>query len=306
MNLYRFQLDPSAFAFDRRDPRFSPALPNPHQKLEVEKITADTTGLHTHFRGHPWPMHGFPFAEAVAACDVVKRHTLSLVKLVRRAEFKWIIRAAALLPWPLKRAALQAALAEWTAFAERTLNTVGFPDGLTGTVILQADLRTPVARAIYANVEEFLGQLALDPALARRTATIAATLVDYDDAYRYRLQDLANETTNYDLRVQPATELERLAGILAAREQDPESRLLESLSLARVALLSGQIRAAWRTALFNTERQFHQLKPDAADRYWMAQRTGYAFGTRPPQNPEPRLSAVALAQAETPQALVTA
>lgn len=278
MNRFRFQLEPSAFVFDRRDPRFSPALPPPAAPLVVEKLSVDEAGLHTHFRDHEFPMHGFPFAEAVAACDIVKRHTLSLVRLVRRPEFKWVIRAAALMPWPLKRAALQAALDEWTAFAERTLNTVVFPDGLTGTVILQADLRTPVARVIYAIVEEFFAQLALDAGLSRRAATIAATLVDYDDAYRYRLQDLAGETTNYDLRVQPAAELERLAGLLAAREHDPASRLIELLSLARLAFLSGQVRAVWRTALFNTERQWHQLRPDAADRYWMAQRPDYVFG----------------------------
>jgi hypothetical protein len=128
-------------------------------------------------------------------------------------------------------------------------------------------------REIRKMAKEFLLALGIKSSFPKDIAH----LIEYDTAYRYRIEDILSETTKEKLLKNPRKEIKRLAEIFKQRE--PKGHLFQKFnyfsSLARLALLHPKIKRAFKKALEVVD--FKQMQLDEADRYHVLKYSGYDF-----------------------------
>jgi len=78
---------------------------------------------------------------------------------------------------------------------------------------------TPTTLQIYLFISNLINSLGVNVLVAMDFANIVATLFEYDDAYRYRLNDLMSETTKEAMIANFAGETKRLLEISEKREE---------------------------------------------------------------------------------------
>lgn len=139
---------------------------------------------------------------------------------------------------------------------------------------IKEEYLTPCAKGLKGLIRDFLTNLDLP---AENTAKILAHLIEYDAAYRFRLQDLLSETTQKRLIKNPRKELQRLNRINAEREIDnwPRERMNLVFKGISLLLLLPSIKKAFIMAVQNTDLTLLQL--DEGDRYWVSYRKNYNF-----------------------------
>jgi hypothetical protein len=200
---------------------------------------------------------------------------MSLIHTFALKELKWTFLGFVFTSWKKKIKILETALYQYCTFADRTYNTVLFPDGLRGTIYLKEQYYSLFSREVMFLVSEFLQELGISENVAKSTGKIIGTMFEYDDAYRYRVEDIMSETDNFTFRSQPRSELKRLGAIMANRDHEVGHKFQTGIRLVRFALLSRKVRNAFRSAVFMSE--FKNLQLDAADWYHVLHRTGYDY-----------------------------
>ena len=98
------------------------------------------------------------------------------------------------------------------------------------------------------------------------TAKIMAHIFEYDDAYRYRLQDIIAECDTQTLFSNPTGECIKLIDILIRREHS-EGMKAKWRKLYFFAWLLIPLKFWFIDKFFKVD--FDNLKPDEADKYWM-------------------------------------
>lgn len=144
--------------------------------LTVERIEFNK-GIFIHLKGHAYPQKGLPTPQAISAINVAKGFL--------RVAMKWWY----ILPFLGQKRFIQG------------FNLVCWP--ILQPYVLKYEFMTPTSQAIYDALKDIDIQF----------AKIVAHVVQYDSAYRYRLQDLANETNELNSK-----EIRRLIKINKARD----------------------------------------------------------------------------------------
>ncbi len=225
-------------------------------------------GVLVHYKDVPYPRKGYPFPEAVASVNIVKR---MLMKLLRY-------------PIPLivhrKRA-----IADIAEIGERILQPY----------IMRPELMSPVASELQNILNVFLTRLGIETGTAKSFARVVGTVIQYDNAYLFRLEDLFSETAPLELMINPRREVKRLASIFIEREkgahieqnkEHPEyhkidhykivaDKFRKAANMLALLLLSGKIRRAFIDAI--NRSNFGRLQYDDIDRYWVSLRNDYNF-----------------------------
>jgi hypothetical protein len=153
-------------------------------------------GIFLAVTGADFPLKCYPDASAVFATNLVKAMIIETLKLVG----KWY-----LLPFLLlinKQKALD-------AFNRVALKAVS-------PTLLKDECLTNFSRETKRFIEVFVSKLGLTG--GDQLAVIVSNLIDYDNAYRLRLEDVLSETSKYRLLKNPRKEIRRLVGILKERE----------------------------------------------------------------------------------------
>ena len=123
---------------------------------------------------------------------------------------------------------------------------------------------TPVAREILSIIPIRLG-------------TLMAFVLEYDAAYRLRLQDLLSETSKEEMVKQPIREILRLLKINKRRDYEIVHRKIRNFAYIFIlALLFPPFREKFKKSLQRSN--FQNLQLDDGDRYWLKQRTDYKYG----------------------------
>ena len=109
---------------------------------------------------------------------------------------------------------------------------------------------------------------------------LLVTMLEYDNAYLLRLQDLANETTVQRLINNPVVEFKRLFSILKERDQNPKmhNHFGSALFLVRIMMLIPRVRKAYQVALLSVD--WSKIQMDETDRYHCLRWNVYNFGGR--------------------------
>ena len=205
---------------------------------------------------HPdakYPRKGFPTADALWSCGVIKRLFILLLKLPL-----WILIFTPKL-----------AIEELKHF-----NEIGYK--LLKHHILKLHMMTPVAKELHICIKTFLVHLGVEKAIAYETACILSHLVEYDDAYRYRIQDLFTESSKEALLKSPIKEIKRLRKLQKERDsQGIVDKFDRFAIILTVLLLIPKVRKAFDYTLRCS--MFDKLQRDEADTYWILNRSDYKY-----------------------------
>lgn len=124
-----------------------------------------------------------------------------------------------------------------------------------------------MCRAAF-NFANFLHGILLDAGIehdiAKEVAFNIAQIVEYDDAYRFRLQDMANELDVDNFLKSPQQEIERLIVIFTKRSTSGVP-----LKLKPVFKLIKILTFFTKKSLIRNVRFLKDMQPDEHDRYWM-------------------------------------
>lgn len=193
-------------------------------------------GIRIYLAGHPQPVKGYPTGEAIQAINVIKKLAVAILG-------SWY---AVLTPRYTLKSFVGASIVALRPY------------------LLRSEYMTPVARELRA-------MLAL---LGTDAAAVISHIVEYDSAYRLRLQDMLSETSRTRLAECPIRELWRLVAVNRARDYLAVHNKVRRIAwLLTLALLWPPFRAAWRRAILGS--MFVNLQLDDADRYWLERRTDY-------------------------------
>ena len=135
---------------------------------------------------------------------------------------------------------------------EKTLTAFnGFADKCLNQWYLVSEFWTPTSYAIWVFLYYFLKGVGVNKGVSNRTAEIVSTLFEYDDAYRYRLNDLMTATTKAAMIHGFFGEVKRLLELNAKREHtsDVNSKFRSIYLTLRFACLIPKVKCAIIKAL---------------------------------------------------------
>lgn len=222
-----------------------------------------TDGVHIHVVGAEFPKKGFPTPEAIWAINHVKKAFIESVKIAHSMQL--IPAAIAFLVLPK------------SGFIEKLLssfNRLSF--GALSPFIMSPKYMTPLARELEQFITDILIELNITEGNAKTFASMFSHVIEYDSAYRYRLEDLFSETSAERLQ-NPRREIVRLARIARDRElnDDVRAKFASMATILGLVLLSPSLRKAIRKSA--RKAKFESLQYDKADYYWCLLRTDYDF-----------------------------
>lgn len=249
-------------------------------------------GIEVFYKDIPYARKGYPSPESVSAVNIVKRLFIESIKVFSTPEL--LIGGLACLISPRRTKIVGKIISAFNRLAY----------GIVSPYMLKPELMTPCSSELQGIIYAFLIRIGIDKDQARHFAEIFGTLIQYDNAYLYRIEDLCSETTKEKLMMNPRKEIKRLTALFLEREKrkgqvdlkiiaDPlahshmdnpnyysVSRKFKIVSrLISFALIFPKTRKSFIKAIENSE--FERLQYDEADRYWVRGRTDYDFFGEP-------------------------
>lgn len=143
---------------------------------------------------------------------------------------------------------------------------------------LRNQYRTAGALELSNIIFNFTKPFVLKERFADQFATIISHIIEYDNAYRLRVIDIASETTKEALVDNPRKEIKRLLGIIYDREimfDDVKTKFKSISFILRLFLLIPRFKKAFKNAI--EKSNWERMKYDNIDRYWACLRTDYNF-----------------------------
>ena len=153
----------------------------------VDKITFDG-GIKQYITGAEFPCKGYTPPETLWACGFAKR---LLVEGVKTLSF-WSL----FIGW-------RKLLFSYTDICWKVMSPH----------IMKYEYMTPVAQELQDLIHNFLIRLDVPEETATNFSKIFSHLIEYDNAYRYRVEDILSETTIEALNDNPRKEIKRLCKI---------------------------------------------------------------------------------------------
>lgn len=234
----------------------------------------ESGGIFVHYKGMPFPAKGFPTPEASFRNDIVKRITLTIAKGFTGPELILPAAMFAILPWKLKKKAINRVLENYCRIGQWLF--IGS--------FQKYERLTPTAKAVRKIVDSMCVSLGLSDDVIQMLGKVVSHIIELDDAYRYRLQDLMSETSKTELSELPFNAVSRIAEIAYKREKMAAVRsTLKAVSaLMHVIVVYPKTRKAFKRAISNLSiDEFKGMQLDNADRYHVLLRDDYDFTGRP-------------------------
>lgn len=241
---------PPAEAFEVQINREKAIVSENQIVLNLQKVEYPPTGgILLWFENCEYPRKGFPFPAAGLATNLCKRVLIEAVKLN-------------LFLNPLAKLI-------------RSYNAICFRE--MEPYVLKDSLLTPFAGETKKFVSYFLSNFKVPSQEANQFAAVISSIFEYDDAYRYRLQDLFTESSKSNFIKNPRKEIRRLAEIYSKRELSHivSAKFKRTVWLMSFMLLVPSVRRAFIRAVNHSD--FIRFRFDASDRFWMSYRGDYLF-----------------------------
>lgn len=213
-----------------------------------------------------FPVKGFPTPEAMWSLNMIKKTFIEAVKIVSMPLFWPAFLIFAVMPHFLKMRVIRKVVSSY--------NRLSF--GVISPHILEDEHLNPVTAELHWWAYSFLWELDVDSFEAERFAECFSTIAEYDNAYRYRLQDIMAEASRKDLIERPVREVLRLVDILISRDVPGVADRLKRMGyILAFLLMFPKFRKAFRVTVEGA--QIENFVPDDEDLYWIALRTDYKF-----------------------------
>lgn len=223
-------------------------------------------GIYCHYKGVPFPRKGFVYPEAVWACNIVKRITRTLVAGFSSKDIVLPALGFILTPFKRKIRLLERVLLYYNRVAEWLLSPHFLKENRYGNC----------PRELQKLLKRFLMELGISEYIAGRTSKVLITLVEYDDAYRYRIEDLFSESSKEWLLANPRKEINRLLEVLKLRDKTTLEQFEVFGKVISMGFWLPKVKKAFRKALEPLD--FSKLQMDEADMYYCLNRDDYDYG----------------------------
>lgn len=226
-------------------------------------------GIYIYYRGLPYPKKGFPYPEAIHANDIAKRTVLTILSMFGIRDMLLPALTLAILPFKKKVRILEYFIGGLNRIMSWTL------DGH----VLTEERYCNLCKELGKGIDAFFNGLGVDHRYATAFALYIKTMIEYDDAYRYRIEDIMSETTAEKLIENPRKEVRRLLNIFLSREKTHAkntARIL--LQISSIVLLYPKIKKSFIKAV--GKMNVVKMGLDNADRYHVLQRDEYNFTGR--------------------------
>jgi len=259
---------PSPEIFWRNTNSIAQVVAEQQEVFVIDRVEyPESGGIYVYHVGIPYPQKGFPFPEAIAAINVAKRLLISQIRFLATTEVLLSRFFFLLLPYKRKIKVIEKWLKEFCGTVDTTLEPY----------YLKENRYSPIASELIKFIDRFLVELGIDYLIAYGTARIFATLIEYDSAYRLRLEDIFSESSKEKMLENPSKEFERLLHIFRLREVHPliQDRFASLVKIVSWFLVIPRIKKAFKKALKYTT--FSNLQLDEADRYHVLRLGGYKF-----------------------------
>ena len=224
----------------------------------------ETGGQYVWHVGREYPRKGHVYGEALRDCFYPKRILINLIKFLGDKDNIPFFIVFALMPKWLRGRIIGRAISSFAAI----VNDVLYDH------YLHPQFNTSICRALSEPIMTFLKEIGVEEVHAFRMSLIFITLLEYDMAYRLRIEDLLSETTKEKLMKDPVGEAERLIKILAQRDPS-RPRLVDKFARFVKIFRYGYwfIRKPFKKAL--AQANFELMQLDDVDRYQVRHWTGY-------------------------------
>lgn len=222
-----------------------------------------TGSLGTWFQGHPFPRKTFIYNGVIQPNNKAKRITLSLF-----------------LPFASLKNGLKAFLNSYIYNYTRLIDSI-YAD-CDQIPYLHYPYYSEFSKALWDFIYLFLRKLGIKSEIAYRFGLQLATMIEYDDAYKVRLQDITNEI---DFKKNLRKEILRVLELYRQRdtfEEDNDAhaggRIMKIAKLGSFLLYIPKVKKAFQFAIENINTEW--LKLDDWDYYWTLNRGDYNCGGR--------------------------
>lgn len=222
----------------------------------IEKMElVENFGMCITYKNVPYVKKGFPTPEALYAINQVKKLILEFLKLCKNPFFLIGIL------FTDKNKLLQ------------SFNVVF--DKIFGNQAIKEQFMCRSAFYLAKFVHSATKRLGVDESTAKQFSLNIAQIIEYDDAYRYRFQDLMKELDVGKIKISPRKELQRIFEILLTRSsKDDGSGRTKIVYL--VAFL--KIYVIFFKKTIEEIEIIKNCQPDSHDTYWMCLRNdGYNY-----------------------------
>lgn len=255
----------------------------------------DGGGIYVHYRGMPFPRKGLPTPEGTKANDIMKRIIRFFVTSFSGKEMVLPMLGFAVLPYSRKIKTIERMLIAYTRISDWVLNdafmtTMRYsrPSREMGSFMYEFLLALGIDKDNYAMKGErkygdegiWVTIKGYSDRCAWLMGEVIAAIVEYDDAYRYRIQDIMTEASKEEFLKNPRKEFLRLMDIFMSREQIPVVKdwVKKASRILSIALLHPKIKKAFKEAVQTAD--FKRMMLDNADRYHVLIRGDYDFTGR--------------------------
>jgi hypothetical protein len=204
--------------------------------------------------------------ESIFAINLVKRIIVEGARLALRVEFIPGLFLIALKTKKRRIATMEALVQAYNEICYKVVSPF----------ILKPEYMIPCPAEVRSILTSFMCNIGVGKGTAKRFGAIFSHIIEYDNAYRFRLLDLMSETTKEKLAERPIRELRRLA--LLSKDRDAKSVTWKFQKIAYIiciGLLVPSIRRAFKKSIL--ESDFEKLQYDEVDRYWTAMRSDYKW-----------------------------
>ena len=237
---------------ESQEPDLTPSTENVLSHLTGVKLPKEG-GILSYFAEHIYPRKGFPTDDVVEKVDTIKKTILGLIYTLSKSK---VILAIAVLFF---RKDLM------IAYNELLLGLCN----VIGTKSLKANRHCISVREVYNAFDLEDGRLRV----------ITTAILEFDDAYRFRFQDVVGELDKKSFEKNPFAELSRLLELLSEREQDERVRgtWKKLQSVLFILFFSRFIRE--KVITFFSRLNPENVKMDEGDRYYAnLKKDGYRWG----------------------------
>lgn len=211
-----------------------------------------SNGINVYIKDAKYPLKGFVTPGAIWQCNIVKRVLVEMLKLPL-----WLF---------LTKKSRQKLVNSFNQIAEKAMKTC----------ILEYKYQTPITQELYHLVKSLLISIGITCESADTFSKYATHLIQYDDAYRYRAEDIFSETSKEKLIKYPIIEIDRIMLILESRDNPVVAGKFRKIAnLVSLILILPKYNLLFRDII--SKSNFSKLQYDDADRYWVCMRNDYKF-----------------------------
>jgi hypothetical protein len=227
------------------------------EKYIIEKAELNKDNIYLYVKDATFPLKGFVKADVLFKANMIKSLFIESIRVVS----KWY-----LLPFILLIDKKQLLFA---------FNRIGFRM-VSDKLLLDKHL-TSFSQEFLKIIATFLKEIGFDELNSQRFAEIFTFLIDQDNAYRLRLEDLFSATSKENLIKNPYKEIKRLSRIMVERDTCPPvaQKFGNVANLVALSLLIPLYKKAFVKSIEKSD--FKKLQLDEIDTYWTSIRGDFYF-----------------------------